>query len=296
MSLAPATALLRWWSHQRLLPFGLRDRLLRLAADPDRMAPHPFTCDFFGQTYVGDLSSFIDWTIYFYGAYERGVLAFLRDAAALAGPDAVFFDVGANVGQHSLFLAPRVARVHAFEPWDQARIRLERNLAVNNVANVVLHPFGLGDASGEHPFFIPASANLGTGSFVPDVNANATGARLPVRRGDEVVAALAIDRVDVIKIDTEGFEVKVLAGLAGTLARDRPVVVFELSETTWAELAADGSARAGLRRLLPPDWQVFSLGHHPERYCLTPYDDSAAVVNLVAAPPEKASRLPRRGA
>lgn len=291
----PAAALLRWWGHQRWLPFGLRDRVLRRLADPDATAPTPFACDFFGHRYSGDLASFIDWTIFFYGVYENGVLAFLRDTAMLAGPGAVFLDIGANVGQHSLFMARHADRVHAFEPWSEARARLDRNLADNAITNVSMHPFGLGDASGERQFFAPASANLGTGSFVPDVNFNTAIGQLPVMRGDEAMAQLSIDRVDLIKIDTEGFEVKVLTGLTDTIARHRPVVVCELSETTLAELGAEGGLQAGLRRLFDGDWRFFELGSHPEYYRLTSYGGGPRVVTLVAAPEEKADRLPARG-
>lgn len=292
----PAAALLRWWGHQRWLPFGLRDRVLRRLADPDATAPTPFACEFFGHRYNGDLASFIDWTIFFYGVYERGVLAFLRDTAALAEPRAVFLDIGANIGQHSLYMAHYAEKVHAFEPWCPARARLELNLADNAIRNVSVHPFGLGDASADRQFFAPATANLGTGSFVPDVNLNAAIDHLPVMRGDEAMAQLAIDRVDLIKIDTEGYEVKVVAGLTDTLARHRPVVVCELSETTLAELGADGGLFAGLHRLFGADWRFFELGSHPEHYRLAPYGGGERVVTLVAAPAEKVDTLPRRGA
>jgi FkbM family methyltransferase len=292
MPLPPAVPLLRWVGHQRWLPFGLRDRFLRILADPNSLGRAPFTCDFFGLSYRGDLASFIDWMIYFYGAYEGGVLAFLRDCTAWAGPGAVFLDIGANVGQHSLFMARHAAQVHAFEPWPEARGRLEGNLAANDVANVAVHPFGLGDVGGDQLFYAPASANLGTGSFVADVNLNAAMGKLPLLRGDDAMARLGIERVDVVKIDTEGFEVKVLVGLAETLARHRPIVVFELSQATQAEL---GDTRAGLRRLFGSDWQFLTLGEHPERYRLTEYCGDHDILTVAAVPMEKAASLPQHG-
>ena len=126
--------------HRRWLPYGVRERLLRFFVDPDRMASTPFECDFAGLRYQGDLSSYIDWTVYFYGAYEPGLLAFLGDAAQASGPGAIFVDVGANVGQHALYLAPRVAHVHAFEPWPAAAAALRRNVAFNALTNITVHP------------------------------------------------------------------------------------------------------------------------------------------------------------
>lgn len=289
----PGAPLLRWWGRQRWIPFGVRDRVLRRLADPDAMASTPFVCDLFGLRYEGDLASFIDWTIYFYGCYERAVLTLLADAAALAGPRAVFLDVGANVGQHALILSRRVAQVHAFEPWDKARRRLERNLALNAVTNVTVHALGLGEHDKDLTFHAPASANWGTGSFVPEVNLNRSDGTLPVLRGDTALAQRGIGRVDLIKIDTEGFEIKVLSGLAETIARHRPVVVCEMSGPTLAEAGPDPLAT--LNRLFGPGWTFLDLGHHMERYRLRPFRGGGEVITLVAAPDELAPRLRRRG-
>lgn len=285
----PGAPLLRWWGRQRWIPFGVRDRVLRRLADPDSMAATPFTCDLFGLRYEGDLASFIDWTIYFYGSYERAVLTFLADAARVQGPHAVYLDVGANVGQHALFMSRLVARVHAFEPWDKARQRLLRNIAINALDTVTVHALGLGDADGDQQFHAPASANWGTGSFVPDVNDNRTAGNLPVLRGDTAMARLGIDRVHIVKIDTEGFEIKVLNGLVETIARHRPIVVCEMSGPTLAEAGPDPLATLG--RLFGPGWSFLDLGHHMERYRLRPFQGGGEVVTLVAAPDCVAARL-----
>lgn len=286
---------LRILGHQRWLPYGVLERLLRFFVDPDRIASTPFECDFAGRRYRGDLSSYIDWIVYFYGAYEPGLLAFLGDVAQASGPGAIFVDVGANVGQHSLYLAPRVARVHAFEPWPAASAVLRRNVALNALTNITVHPHGLGDVAGEFPFYAPTSANLGSGSFIADVNANRPVGTLPVQRGDQAFAAAGIDRIDVIKIDAEGFEIKILAGMRESLVRLRPVVVFELSPPSAQNRETGARLATAVLDPLGDGWRLFRL-IGAEDYRLEDFSyDGTGVVTAVLVPDRRAESLPRSG-
>lgn len=275
---------LRWLGHRRFIRFGIRDRLIRLFAAPEDMTGQEFDTGFHGFRYRGDLGSFVDWNVYFYGAYEQGILNLLARAADLAGPQAVFLDVGANVGQHSLFMSRHSARVHAFEPWPPARRRLESLMAANAVSSVRVHAFGLGDGDAELPFYAPAGPNLGTGSFQAGINDNLPSDSLLMRRGDAVVAELGLTRLDVIKIDTEGFEVRVLDGLRDSLARFQPVVVVELS-------LALRESRA-IASLFPQGWTLLMADTHPESHVLRPYDPKGLdLVTVVAGPADKIRRL-----
>ena len=275
---------LRWCGRRRWLPRGLRYRLVRLLADPDRMADITFECDFAGLRYGGSLASYIDWNVWFLGAYEPEVLAFLADAAALAASPAVFADIGANVGQHSLFMAGRAAKVIAFEPWPRARAALEANIARNGLDNIEVRPVALGDEAGMLPFFAPGTANLGTGSFVAEVNRNIPSEALPVLRGDDALASL--DRLDVIKIDTEGFEAKVLLGLHESLRRHRPVVLFELSDAVAQSLGGLSGLEAALLDLFGTDWRLRRLRPAGDGYRLAPFAFGGGHAVAVALPAE----------
>lgn len=271
---------LRRLARCRWIPFGARDRVLRLFAPPERLRGRTFACDFMGWRYTGDLGSFIDWTVYFYGAYEHGILTLLARAADLAGPGAVAFDIGANVGQHSLVLSRHAAQVHAFEPWPAAQDRLERLMADNHVANVRLHPFALGDVDARTRFYAPAGVNLGTGSFCPGVNHNAPAQDLQVRRGDDVVGELGLMRLDVVKIDTEGYEANVLAGLRRSLEAHGPVVVVEI-----ALAVNDGLDVAAL---FPAGWTLMAVQSHPEKCALRPFETKGlSMVTVLAGPADK---------
>ncbi len=195
------------------------------------------------------------------GAYERHLLTLLaqlaQEAAAQRGASGTFLDVGANVGQHTLFMSRRAAHVVAVEPLPRFAARLERALAANGRDNATLLRFGLGAAEATLAYQEDPSA-VQTGSFDPAVRT--IGAprihRLPVRRGDDALAELSVPAVQLVKIDTDGFEAEVLAGLRDTLRRDRPAIVMEYSPMTRAKLPD----LAALLAAVPEGYEVFEIG------------------------------------
>src|SRR5262245_55262987 len=154
--------LARFIGHQHYVPHG-RDRLIRLFASPDHATSTVFSVDFFGQVYKGDLSNFLDWSVYVYGAYAKHELLLLRDIAqALRAdlPRIAFYDVVANVGQHTLFMSKFADEVMSFEPYEPARARLLHKLEENGVQNVKVFPVGLGEQNGILSFHAPNDTNM----------------------------------------------------------------------------------------------------------------------------------------
>jgi len=138
-------------------------------------------------------------------------------------------DIGGNEGMISLLLSRLVGadgHVVAFEPNPGPRGIFEANLVRNQIANVTVHPCGLGDEPGVLPLFVP-HMNSGEGSFgVPAYDGDqGTVVECSVRVGDEVLAGAS---PAVIKIDVEGFELHVLRGLRATIARSYPLIVMEM--------------------------------------------------------------------
>lgn len=236
---------------QRWLRRGIRERAIRALASPENQASHPFEVEFFGFRYRGDLKNYVDWNVFFFGSYERELLLLIRDVLSMRR-GAVFMDVGANVGHHTLFAARYAAAVHAFEPYAPVRARLVEKIELNALTNVTIHGFGLGDRNEALPFFAPSGPNQGTGSFVESHSVdNVRGDVLNVVKGDEFGASL--QRLDLIKIDVEGFEGSVLSGLRDTLRRYRPAVLFEFSDTTRNQVGGK------LDGLFPEDYQVYAV-------------------------------------
>lgn len=140
-------------------------------------------------------------------------------------PGGIFVDIGANVGVMSFRAARKVGaegRVFAFEPNPLNVDLFLRGVIANGFQNVTLFPVAASDRQG--PIFTLASSNgkvlAGAEVLQPG---NACQAMVP----DHLLAGL--DRVDLIKLDIEGFEVQALRGLTETLARHKPKVLCEFN-------------------------------------------------------------------
>jgi FkbM family methyltransferase len=236
----------------------LRGVYSRLPAVRDDRA-REFTVDFFGLQYKGTLSQYVDRQIFYFGAYSPLELSFLRQAAEilrLSRSHITLVDVGANVGQHSLFMSRHADRVLAFEPNDEVADRLAANIAVNRIENIDLVRCALGSEVTEARLGSGLDNNSGSRSLVWSLDAE-KDLIVPVACGDVVLAEHGIDRVDLLKIDVEGYEKNVFAGMRKTLERDRPVILFEL---VGAELKAGFRSEDELREALYCGAELFSLG------------------------------------
>ena len=152
------------------------------------------------------------------------------DALRAQGKPVNFFDVGANIGHHALFMSSHADRVFSFEPFSVVRNEMERKLARAGVSNVTIFPVALGDKNENASFSPPTGANQGTGtlgSALPD-NASADTISVKVVRGDDFFAANNLPPISLLKLDVEGYEAQALEGLRQVIWRDRPPIFMEL--------------------------------------------------------------------
>lgn len=288
---SPRQALALWLSRQRSLPYRMRRSAIK-RLHPRMLEDFPFEAEFFGLRFRGNIVNYIDRLVYFCGGHEKYLLHFLRDTVEAMRPlrpgPLTFLDVGANAGNHALVMAKCTDRVLAFEPFERVRRQLEENITLNALTNITVFPFGLGDENTRIPFYAGPENNLGAASFCDD---HYEGCRyladLEIRRGDEVLKQQQIGRVDIIKADVEGFERQVLEGLVGTLRRDRPLVIFELSPKTRENIPS----HEALAALFPPDYAFFCfrMGRRDSgRYRLAPFDYAAQskLQEVIACPRE----------
>lgn len=187
-----------------------------------------------GITWSLDLREGIDFSIFLLGAFERSTASALKK---LARPGNTVFDIGANIGAHTLGLARSVGpegRVFAFEPADFAFEKLKRNLALNpeldsrTSAHQILLAAKL---SAELPENIYASWPLLASDAVhPKLRGRLlTTSKARVDTLDQFSESERLTRLDLIKIDVDGHEVPVLMGGKKTLTRFQPTLLMEMS-------------------------------------------------------------------
>lgn len=215
-------------ARQRWISKKLRLALINLL-NGDFLIDHEFEADFFGYRYRGNTRNLIDRKVLFSGCHECDLLNFLRDyLSSLDEP--VSADIGANVGHHALFLSRYSSRVYAFEPYAPVRNSMMLKLEANGIGNVEVFAEALGAADETRQFFAPPAENLGTGSFVEEFSvANSSAETLHIRHTDGFFQEQDVTRLDLIKLDVEGFERSVLEGAQQLLSSLRPVVIFESS-------------------------------------------------------------------
>lgn len=150
--------------------------------------------------------------------YEEEMLSSMRERLQ---PNDLVLDVGANVGNHTVYLAKVArARVIAFEPNSALVDAIKRSVEINDLSGqVVVYPFGVGAAPGRASFEVTDEANLG-------------GQSIAIREGGDI-KVVSLDSLDIygpvaaIKIDVEGMEADVLAGAEDLIRRDRPLIYVE---------------------------------------------------------------------
>jgi FkbM family methyltransferase len=159
------------------------------------------------------------------GRFEPDAIA---QCAAYIQPDSWVLDIGANIGVHAVQfadLAPQ-GKIVCLEPARSTFNFLLRN--VGSLANVIPLNAALSDTSGVQDFFVAADDAY---SGLKDTQRKRIVRQESVacfRADDLLLPLLAGHRVDLIKIDVEGFELHVLRGMAALIAKYRPVIFCEI--------------------------------------------------------------------
>jgi len=149
--------------------------------------------------------------------------------------DAVALDIGANIGVTSIILGHYLSegRIFALEPGKTIFSLLEENLEASQLQQVVPLNCAVSNQTG-FLRFIEASAygHLAAGA-APGSEHDACAVRACTL--DDLVDELKLQRLDLIKVDVEGFEPQVFEGARKALARFNPIVYFELN--SWCLIA-----------------------------------------------------------
>ena len=224
-----------------------------------------------GGELLAPLNDYVGRAAYFVGDLDRKITGI---CSLIVKPGDTALDIGANIGLVTVHLSTLVGkqgRVHAFEPNPRMQEFVRKAMERNNLSNVSLHPFGLGDKMGVLNLTVPKD-NAGAGSLIRNVDRpNCDIVEVPIRTLSDVVEKEGIKSIKLMKIDVEGFEAQVFQGGASVLEQLKPeAILFELNDH-WKGPVAEQPCFRILKEL---GYQFFSI---PKQFCsarIKPLDSS----------------------
>ena len=154
--------------------------------------------------------------------YEELLLEYIKDNYK----GDTFVDVGACIGNHSVFFSSIADDVVSFEPLKENFYHLTLNLKLNGIKNVDFYNFGLGYKEELTTlWYDSAQKNSGNSTMEGKLPETDSARFVPVIQMD----SLEINNVKLIKIDVEGYEVEVLKGAIKTIEMFHPDMFIECS-------------------------------------------------------------------
>jgi FkbM family methyltransferase len=216
------------------------------------------------------------------GTYEPNELWWFLSALQAGG---TVLDVGANIGLYTVAAALRVGpsgKVIACEASPRETARLRDNLVLNRLENVQVIEGAASDRSGvgtlEMAHEVESGHNtLGSRRYAVPTAGTVEVALEPL---DAVLTRLAVERVDAIKLDVEGHEVRALNGLTHTLSRYQPKILLELDDDL---LRRQGASAEQVRAFLGGlGYRLFRFAHEGALEPLPP--GASGSINVVALP------------
>jgi len=233
-----------------------------------------------------------DRSVFDYWGDDVGDLRFLW---RFLQPGMTFLDVGAYHGVFSVLAAKKLGRsgrVIAFEPSPRERQRMQRHLRQNGIESVAIEPYALTTGEGV------ASLNVVVDGFTmmnslrpPQIDHPTVQVNVDTTSLDAYLDRRKIDRVDLMKIDTEGGEVDAFRGADRLLSRFRPLIICEVLDMVTRSWGYAASDIMGLVRAYDYEW--FDILADGSAQPHQPREEYMGVKNYLAVPREKIALLRR---
>lgn len=180
----------------------------------------------------------------------------------------VYVDVGANIGYYTLLAAQRVGvqgKVVAYEPDPDNFALLSSNVALNNLSQVHTFPYALYDKNGEGKLFLSGD-NFGDHRVYGSAEERHSRAITLVNGGEHV--SRQTDRIDFLKIDTQGAEFFVVNGLQDVIMQNRKHLRMILEFCPYG-IRHSGATGHDLLQLLDATGMQYHIIDHQQE-CLIP--------------------------
>lgn len=154
--------------------------------------------------------------------YEENLL---KKINKLIPNNSIILDIGSNIGNHIIYYAKilNAAKIYGFEPQKDVFNILKKNMELNNLTQKVdLFNFGLGSKDENVAIENRSNNNCGATSLIAK-----EGGNLKISKLDKTKIK---EKIDFVKIDTEGFEKEVLVGGLKTISSNKPQVWVEIDK------------------------------------------------------------------
>ncbi len=180
----------------------------------------------YGRRLYYDTKTDVGNKILYVGNFERAELSIINK---IIKEDSVIFDIGANIGTHSVPMAlkAKYGKIFSFEPAKQTYQFLLKNISkIKNIYPVLL---AISDRSGTATFH-NASDNAYSGINITGKKPIVDTENVITISIDDFIDLQKISKLDFVKIDVEGHEQQVINGATKTLQKLRPVILIEICE------------------------------------------------------------------
>jgi len=165
--------------------------------------------------------------LYLYKQHEKFATEFMK---SFLNEDDIIIEIGANIGYYVLLENKKLknGEIFACEPGSFIRKLLEINIKLNNIDNVKIYPFALGDQNKEQDFYIYDKINWS--SFKNNIGKIVSTEAVQTMTIDSFVKEYLGDRCPtVLRMDVEGYEYNVIKGAMDTISRcDRLKIFMEI--------------------------------------------------------------------
>jgi FkbM family methyltransferase len=228
-----------------------------------------------GPVFRVDLRDYIQQRIFYFGVWEPTLTDYIVNTLK---PGDTFIDVGANIGYYSCLAASVVGEsgsVHSVEASPSVYRQLLANIALNAQKNIVAHQCAAASVPGRIPIYKAGSANIGQTTIRIE---HSLKYKFPIEaevRADTLDGIVGIDvllKARLVKIDVEGAEWEVLAGMVHLLPRFSPSTEFVI-EISPVSMENQGIKPAALVALFTDlGYDAFAIEDHnePARYMERP--------------------------
>lgn len=217
----PGTGILARFLSKLIIPKPVDDIVIK--------TQHNLILSIFPKTDTG-----VERSLYYTGTYEKAILNLFSHFLKKGD---TFVDIGANIGLMSIHAANLVGEkgiVYAFEPNPETIKILNKNIALNTIKSITVCPFALGTQQTSHKIYTNWHVNRGGASLIKPAT-NSDSFDINVIRFDAFYEEKGLQKIDLIKIDVEGFELEVLKGFGAVFTHTQPILIIECGEERGAD-------------------------------------------------------------